>query len=137
MKMTDEVCPTCKLAIRETFYPTKHAKVKARYGPFNSWYWNRKKTPAKTYQPAFKAAIRPASQWHGKPIVHRTSMYCPDPWHDDQTAKVQAYLEAKENAPNPEEQRKEFLARQKKRKEESAIKKKAKAKLHKERQRKR
>lgn len=136
MKMIGELCPTCKRPKANWWRPTKHKKVKAVYSSAGKWRdkpWQR----TNVHYPAFKAAIRPASQWHSKPIVHRTSMYCPDPWHDDQTAKVQAYLEAKENAPSAEEQRKEFLAKQKKRKEESAVKKKAKAKLHKERQRRR
>lgn len=140
-KTKNEVCPTCKRATRESFRPTKHAKVKATYGRrgsvYYSSYMDKYKTATQHHFPAFKAKVKLGSAWNGRPQVSRTYMYCPDEWHDDQFEKSMAESEAKiEARENAEENRKKFLAERKQRKEEAAVRRKEKAILHKQRQKK-
>lgn len=142
-KTKNEVCPTCKRATRESFRPTKHAKVKATYGHrgsvYYSSYMDKYKTATQHHFPAFKAKVNQAPfRMRGGRYATRTYMSCPDPWHDDQheksIAESEARIDARENA---EENRKKFLAERKQRKEEAAVRRKEKAILHKQRQKRR
>lgn len=116
MTIQNEVCPTCKRPTKEAFRPTKHAKVKATYGRrgsiYYSAYMDRYKTSRQHHFPAFKAKVSRAPYYtRGWSNSNRTSMSCPDPWHDEQHEKRMEEIDAKLNAKeNAEENRKKFLA---------------------------